>query len=209
MGCCRARRRRSGPRAPSGTTFSTRSTTEYARKLERVPAPARLRLQVTEVRCGHVHARRHLLHDGHAEGAELPGLVGVVAEERDARHAERVQHLRGGDVAALVRAVAEREVRLVRVDTGVLQCIRIELRVEPDAATFLPQVEEIAAGRGDALDRLAQLRPAVAPLAPEDVSGKALAVGADQRDTIVVGGMGGGAIAEREREVLAVVDEPV
>ena len=112
----------------------------------------------------------------------MPGLVGVVAEEYDPRHAERLQHLRRGHVAALVLAVAEREVGLVRVDTGVLQRVRIELRVEPDAATFLPQVEEVAAGRCDALDGLAQLRPAVAPLAPEHVSGEALAVGANQRD---------------------------
>ena len=82
--------------------------------------PARLRLQVAEVRGGHVHARRDLLDDGHAAGAELPGLVGVVAQERDPGHAERMQHLRRGDVAALVLAVAERDVGLVRVGTVVL-----------------------------------------------------------------------------------------
>ena len=57
----------------------------------------------------------------------------------------------------------------------------VELRVEPDAAALLPQVEQVAAGVGDALDGLAQLRPAVAALAPEHVSGEALAVRADQR----------------------------
>ena len=105
--------------------------------------------------------------------------------------------------------MAEREVRLVGVDPGVLQRVRLELRVEPDAAALLPQVEEVAAGLGDALDGLAQLRPAVAALAPEHVSGEALAVGADQRHAALVRRMGGSAIAEREGEVLPAVDEPV
>ena len=130
-------------------------------------------------------------------------LVGVVAEERDPRRAERVQHLRGGNVAAFVLAVAERHVRVVRVDPGFLQRIRLELRVEPDAAAFLAQVEQIAAGVRNPLDRLAQLRPAVATLAPEHVAGETLAVGTDQRHAALSG------VTEREGEMLAAVDEPV
>ena len=146
-----------------------------------MPAPARLRLQITVVRGGDVHARRDLLDDGHAAGAQLPGLVRVVAEEGDPGHAERLQHLRCGDVAALVLVVTQREVRVVGVDPGVLQRIGLELRIEPDATALLPQVEEVAAALGDALDGLAELQPAVAPLAPEYVAGEALAVGADER----------------------------
>ncbi len=130
------------------------------------------------VRGRHVHTRRHLLDDRHAAGAELPCLVGVVAEECDPGHPEPEQHLRRGGVASLVLVVAQREVRVVGVDPGILQRVRLELRVEPDAAALLPQVKEVAAGLGDALDGLAQLRPAVAPLAPEYVAGEALAVGA-------------------------------
>ena len=52
------------------------------REVERVLAAARLRLQVTDVRGGDVHAGPHLRDNGHAAGAELPGLVRVVAEER-------------------------------------------------------------------------------------------------------------------------------
>src|SRR5262249_7935526 len=66
-----------------------------------------------------------------------------------------------------------------------------------------------AADLGDALDGLAQLRPAVAPLASEYVAREALAVGADQRHTAVVRGMRGRAIAERECEVLPAVGRPV
>ena len=87
------------------------------------------------------------------------------------------------------------------VSVSAVTCV--ELRVEPDAATLLPQVEQVAAGLGDALDGLAQLRSAVAPLAAEDVAGEALAVRTDQRHAPRSG------VAEREGEVLAAVDEPV
>jgi hypothetical protein len=109
-----------------------------------------------------MHAGRHLRGDGHPGAAELAGLVRVVAEQGDPRDPEGVQHLRGGEVAPLVLAVAERDVGLVRVEPGVLQRVRVELRVEPDPAALLPQVEQVSAGGGDALDGLAQLRPAVA-----------------------------------------------
>ena len=94
---------------------------------------------------------------------------------------ERLQHLRGDRVVALVLAVAEREVRLVGVEAGVLQRVGVELGVQADAAPLLPQVQQEAAGVGDPLDGLAQLRPAVAALAAEHVAGEALAVRPDQR----------------------------
>src|SRR5215468_4960498 len=97
---------------------------------------ARLRLQVSDVRGGYVYARPHLRDDGHAAGAELPGLVRVVAEEADARHSERDQHLRCRHVTALVLGMAQRDVCVVGVDARVLQRVRLELRVEPDAAAL-------------------------------------------------------------------------
>ena len=84
-------------------------------EVERVCAPPRLRHQVAGVRGRQVHARRHLPGDGHPEPAELLRLVRVVAEQGDPRDSERLQHLRGDQVAALVLAVTEREVRLVGV----------------------------------------------------------------------------------------------
>src|SRR4051794_17162085 len=105
--------------------------------------------------------------------------------------------------------MTQREVRLVGVCPGVLQRVGRELRVEPDATAFLPQVEQVAAGSGNALDGLAQLRTAVTPLAAEYVAGQALAVRADQRHVAIVGGERRQAGAEREREVLPTVDEPV
>jgi hypothetical protein len=60
--------------------------------------------------------------------------------------------------------VPEREVGLVGVETPVLQRVGVELGVETDAAPLLTQVEQEAAALGDPLDRLPQLRPAVAAL---------------------------------------------
>ena len=121
-----------------------------------------------------------------------------------------LQHLRGDDVAALVLAVAEREVRLVGVQPGVLQRVGVELGVQADAAPLLPQVEQEAAGLGDPLDGLAQLRAAVAALAAEHVAGQALAVRPDERRRPASAGRdGGGPVAEPEGEVLPAVDQPV
>jgi hypothetical protein len=61
-----------------------------------------------------------LLDDGDAAGAELPCLVGVVAEECDLGHAERLKHLCCGCIATLVRVMAQRKVGIVGVDAGVL-----------------------------------------------------------------------------------------
>ena len=137
--------------------------------------------QVAGVGRRQVHPGRHLLRHGDAEPAELGGLVGVVAEQRDRVHVQRRQHLRGHRVVPLVLGMAEREVRLVRVEARVLQQVRVELAVQTDAAALLAQVQQIPAGFGNPLDRLAELRAAVATLAAEDVAGEAFAVRPDQR----------------------------
>jgi Methyltransferase domain len=90
------------------------------RDVERVRATACLRRQISGVRGGQMHARRHPRGHGHSEAAELPGLVGVIAEQRDPEHAECLQHLRRDPVAAFVLAVPEREVRLIGVESRVL-----------------------------------------------------------------------------------------
>ena len=142
---------------------------------------SRLRRQVAGVRGRQVHASRHPRGHGHPEPAELPGLVRVVAEQGDPQDPQRLQHLRGDEVAAFVLAVAEREVRLIGVQPRVLQRVGVELGVQADATPLLAQIQQIATGVGDALDGFAQLRAAVAPLAAEDVPGEALAVRPDQR----------------------------
>nr|WP_244524310.1 hypothetical protein [Geodermatophilus dictyosporus] len=123
----------------------------------------------------------HPLGHRDAEQLELGGLVGVVRQQPHPVGAQRGQHLRGGGVVALVLAAAEGQVGLVGVEAGVLEGVGVELGVQADAAALLAQVQQDAAGVGDELGRLAQLRPAVAPLAAEHVAGQALAVRAHQR----------------------------
>jgi hypothetical protein len=180
------------------------------REVEGVRTPSRLRRQVAGVRGGQVHARRHPRGHGHPEPAELPGLVRVVAEQRDSQHPQRLQHLRGDQVAALVLAVAQREIRLIGVQPRVLQRVGVELGVQADATSLLPQIQQVATGVGDALDGFAQLRAAVAPLTAEHVPSEALAVRPDQRHPPTLSGRdSGGPIAQPQGEVLLPVDQPV
>ena len=136
-------------------------------------------------------------------------MSGLLESSRIAVGADGRQHLRGGGVVALVLAVAEGEVGLVGVQAGVLQRVGVELGVEADAPALLAQVEQEAAGVGDPLGRLAQLRAAVAPLGAEHVAGEALAVRPHQRR----GAAGGGAlerpppVAEAEQQVLLAVGQ--
>jgi hypothetical protein len=62
-----------------------------------------------------------------------------------------------------------------------LQRVRVEFVIQSDAAPFLAQIQHVAAVLGDPLDCFAQLRPAVAPLATEYVTGEAFTVQAHQR----------------------------
>src|SRR5439155_4768718 len=77
------------------------------------------------------------------------------------------------------------------------------LGVQADAAALLAQVQQETAGQRDPLDRLAQLRAAVAPLAAEHVAGHALAVRADQRRGAA------GRVAQAQRDVFTAVDQSV
>ena len=107
--------------------------------------------------------------------------------------------------------MSEGEVRLIRVKAGVLQYVRIQLGVETDSTPFLPKVEQVAAGVCDPLDRLAQLRPAVASPATEDVAGKALTVWPHERHCCRarVDGARPRPGAEAERQMLSTVDQIV
>jgi hypothetical protein len=92
-----------------------------------------------------------------------------------------VQHLGCAGVVALVGAVTEREIRVVRIQTAILQRVGVEFVIQPDTAPFLAQIQHVPAVFGDPLDRFAQLRPAVASLAAEHVTGEAFTVQAHQR----------------------------
>jgi hypothetical protein len=116
-----------------------------------------------------------------AQAGQLSALVRVVAQQRDPAGTERVQHLGRAGVVPFVGPAAEREIRLVRVQAPVLQRVGVQLLVQPDAPPFLAQVQHVPAACGDPLDCFAQLRPAVAALAAEHVTGEAFTVQAHQR----------------------------
>src|SRR5690606_32055703 len=69
-------------------------------------------------------------------------LFGVVGEQPHAIHFQVPQHLERGIVTPLVRAEAERAVRVDRVEAAFLEGVGAELVPESDAPTFLSEVEE-------------------------------------------------------------------
>src|SRR6266704_1340134 len=121
--------------------------------------------------------------DRDAQAGQLSALVRVVTQQRDAAGAQRVQHLCRAGVVALVGPVTEREIGVVRIQATTLQRVGVEFVIQPDAAPLLAQVQHVPAVFGDPLDRFAQLRPAVASLAAEHVTGEAFTVQAHQRQS--------------------------
>ncbi len=152
--------------------------------------------QVGGVGPGKVQRGGDLPGDRDAQAGQLSALVRVVAQQPDAVGAERVQHLGRAGVVALVGPVTEREIRVVRIQTAILQRVGVEFVIQSDAAPFLPQIQHIPAVLGDPLHRFAQLRPAVASLAAEHITGEAFTVQAHQRQP------GRGGPAEFEGHVL-------
>src|SRR4029078_11930710 len=113
-------------------------------------------------------------------------------------------------VVALVVVEAEGPVGLVGVEAGVLEHAGVALGVDPDPAALLAKINQVAALLRDALHRLAELGPAVAPGAAEHVAGQALAV-QPHRGWVraVLQPAGGGSRPETEREVLPAVEQAV
>src|SRR5580693_8929254 len=146
-----------------------------------MPSAPGLGGQVGGVGPGKVQGGGDLPGDRNAQAGQLSALVRVVAQQRDAVGAQRVQHLGCAGVVALVGPVTEREIRVVRIQATILQRVGVEFVIQSDAAPFLAQIQHVPAVFGDPLDRFAQLRPAVASLAAEHVAGEAFTVQAHQR----------------------------
>jgi len=146
-----------------------------------MPSALGLGGQVGGVGLGKVQGGGDLPGDRDAQAGQLSALVRVVAQQRDAVGAEGVQHLGRTGVVALVRSVTEREIRVVRIQATILQRVGVELVIQSDAAPLLAQIQHVPAVFSDPLDRFAQLRPAVASLAAEHVTGEAFTVQTHQR----------------------------
>ena len=83
-----------------------------------MPAAPGLGGQVGGVGPGKVQCGGDLPGDRDAQAGQLSALVGVVAQQRDATGAERVQDLGRAGVVALVGLMAEREIRVVRIQAA-------------------------------------------------------------------------------------------
>src|SRR5512142_929460 len=99
-----------------------------------MPSAPGLGGQVGGVGLGKVHGGGDVPGDRDVQAGQLSALVRVVAQQRDAAGAQRVQHLGRAGVVALVGPVTEREIRVVGVQTGILQRVGIELVIQSDAA---------------------------------------------------------------------------
>jgi hypothetical protein len=71
------------------------------------------------------------LSDGDSKPVQLGCLVRVVAQQGYPVQPQGTQHLRRDRVVAVVLAVAEREVGVVRVEAGVLQAVASSFAYRP------------------------------------------------------------------------------
>src|SRR5436309_1666966 len=114
-----------------------------------MPSASGLGGQVGGVGPGKVQGGGDLPGDRDALAGQLNALVRVVAQQRDAVGAQRVQHLGCAGVVALVGPVTEREIRVVRIQTTILQRVGVEFVIQPDTAPFLAQIQHVPAVLGD------------------------------------------------------------
>ena len=97
------------------------------------------------------------------------------------------QHRLDDRVVAQVGIEAELMIGLDRVGTGFLQAVRANLVDEADAPALLSQVQQNAAAFiRNALDRILELRTAIAALAEQGIAGQAFRMQASQHRLAVV-----------------------
>src|SRR5262245_24307716 len=104
-----------------------------------------LRLQVAAVLGVRGDLDRHLLDHGESETLDAGHLLRIVREDADRREAEVGEDLAPDPVFAHVCREAELEVRLDRVESGLLQLVGLELVEKADAPSLLRHVEQDAA----------------------------------------------------------------
>src|SRR5262249_2225932 len=128
-----------------------------------VPELFLLRLQISARRLVRRYLERDPFADRQAVAFDADQLARIVAQQPHRAHAELAENLHADAVVALIRLEAEALVRLHRVEALVLQLVGANLVREPDAASFLVQIEEHAAPLvRDLPHRRIELRAAVA-----------------------------------------------
>src|SRR5262249_35806455 len=153
-----------------------------AHQMEDVAELLLLGAEILEILLVRLDLERHALDDLQTVALDAGALAGVVRDDAHLAHAEVAQDLRADAVVAEIRREAEPLVGLDRVETLlILQPVGLDLVLQPDAAAFLPHVEEYAAALGlDHLHRGLELLAAVAAHRAEGVARQALAVDAHE-----------------------------
>jgi len=166
--------------------------------------------QVPKIGCRGMDAGGDLPGHFEAEAGQLGRLVRVVAEQPQRAGTHCLQHLGRRRIVPLVVAVAQCPICGVGVQAAILQCVGVKLRIQADAPAFLAEVEQEASLGGNPLHGLPQLRATIAPLAPEYVPGKALAVQPHQRSGTALRRalQCSLPLAEGQQQVLLAVGEP-
>mmetsp|Transcript_10325 Transcript_10325/g.21915 ORF Transcript_10325/g.21915 Transcript_10325/m.21915 type:complete len:411 (-) Transcript_10325:76-1308(-) len=152
-------------------------------EVEQVAHPLLLCLEVGEVLRVGRDVRRDALDDAQTKPGESEKLFRVIRDETHVADAEVGEDLRACAVLARVNRQTEFSVGVHRVEAALLQGVGMDLGAQANAAPLLSaQVEQHAVAVSvDALQRLLELRAAVAAERAEDVAGAALRVRADER----------------------------
>jgi hypothetical protein len=121
------------------------------------------------------------LRDRHPMILETLDFFGVVGQEADGVDPEVLQNLCADGIVPLVGPVSQHLIGLDGVVAFVLQVIGLQFVEEPNAATFLAEIEEHPrALRGDAAHGGVELFAAVAAKGPENIPRKALRMDAHE-----------------------------
>src|SRR5690606_33532587 len=139
------------------------------------------RVEVALVELAHPDHERHELLDLDAALGQLPGLLGVVAQQAHAADAEVLEDPDSGPVVASVGGQAGRAVGVERVEAVLLQAVGTQLVDEADSTPLLTaQVDDHAALGLDRVERGLQLRAALALERAERLTRQALRVHAHE-----------------------------
>src|SRR5579862_89196 len=132
-----------------------------------------------------VRRRRRLqwnaAHDLEPVTFEPEYFLGVVRDQAHLAYAEIVENLRSDAVVALIDRQSKREIRFDGVRPAILKLVRAQLVSQPNAAAFLPKIEQYAATPVcDQLHSAVALRRTVAADGMQRVAGHAFGVDADE-----------------------------
>src|SRR5437868_1452247 len=124
---------------------------------------------------------RYALIDSQAVTFEADEFPRIVGDRPNGLQTKIEKNLRANAVVAQVGLEAESFVRFHRIDSLILELVRLELVEETDPAPFLVKVDDDAfAFLGDHFHRRVELPAAVATQGMEDVAGEALRVHSHQ-----------------------------